>query len=270
MPALGSTNGSVIWENHTSQGSSMPYTSFWMMCVASCLHVNADQGAGWLGAVCHTISLLCGNGTFLAYVQLYPPGPPGDFLQSCFPVGQPLANIGTWGCSSPGAGLRTFQNIPVSPFLQPVSPAPSLWMAAWPFVISVTLPSFMSSADSLRVCCSIIQLINADIKQDWTQYWPLGYTTSYWPPTRLHVTDLRPLGLAIQTVFNLYHCSSSLHFISFFMRILWETVSKALLKSWWTISTACSTKGRERTFRKPLSKSLMEVSPSNKLSSGVE
>jgi len=32
-------------------------------------------------------------------------------------------------------------------------------------------------------------LISEEVKKDWTIYWPLGYTASYWPPTRLHATD---------------------------------------------------------------------------------
>lgn len=31
----------------------------------------------------------------------------------------------------------------------------------------------------------IIQFINEQVKQDWTQYYPLGFTASHWPPGRI-------------------------------------------------------------------------------------
>ncbi|KAK4827152.1 hypothetical protein QYF61_015106, partial [Mycteria americana] len=53
--------------------------------------------------------------------------------------------------------------------------------------------------------CPIIQIINEDDEQDWTQYRPLRYTTSHWPLTGLCATDHHSLGLAVQTVFHLPH-----------------------------------------------------------------
>lgn len=35
----------------------------------------------------------------------------------------------------------------------------------------------------------IIQVMNEDIEQDWTQYWPWGCTIHYWTPTRLCAAD---------------------------------------------------------------------------------
>lgn len=38
----------------------------------------------------------------------FPPGPPGLFMKSCFPTGQPLACSDVWGYSSVDAGLGTY------------------------------------------------------------------------------------------------------------------------------------------------------------------
>ncbi|KAK4816399.1 hypothetical protein QYF61_016716 [Mycteria americana] len=73
-----------------------------------------------------------------------------------------------------------------------------LGMAVQTSAVSTTAPCSMSSANLLRVHCLIIQIINEDVKQDWTHYWP---------PARLCTTDHHPVnGLAIQPVLSPPHC----------------------------------------------------------------
>ena len=48
-----STDGSVIWDNHTLHGSSVPHTSPQMMWEAFCLCGNTGQGAGRQGEKCN-------------------------------------------------------------------------------------------------------------------------------------------------------------------------------------------------------------------------
>jgi len=64
----------------------------------------------------------------------------------------------------------------------------------------------------------------------WPSIEPEG-TTSCWSPTRLCATDQHALGTAMQSVFNIYLTVWSFrpYFINFSIRILWETVLKALL-----------------------------------------
>ena len=59
--------------------------------------------------------------------------------------------------------------------------------------------SFVSSANLLRVHSapssrSLMKILN--------RTGPLGYTATYWPPTRLCSTDHYPLGLNVEPVFN--------------------------------------------------------------------
>jgi len=75
----------------------------------------------------------------------------------------------------------------------------------------------------------LIHVINKDIKQDGTQYQPLGNTTYDWLPAGLNSIHHHSLGLAIQPVL---YPARGVHVqgtdYSFSKRILWETVSKAL------------------------------------------
>lgn len=57
----------------------------------------------------------------------------------------------------------------------------------------------------------------------WTQYWFLGYTASYWLPTRLYISDHHPLSPIIQAVLTHQTALSfSSRFINFSMKILGE------------------------------------------------
>lgn len=89
----------------------------------------------------------------------------------------------------------------------------------------------MSSATLLSVLSVLIQVTNEDVAQYWSHNQPLDYPSIDRSPTGLHKDDHDPLSSAVQSVFNTPHCLSSLYFISLSERILWEIVSKALLKS---------------------------------------
>lgn len=96
----------------------------------------------------------------------------------------------------------------------------TLWVAAWSSDVAATSPSFVSSANSLRVHSaqlykSLIEMLNST----------LGYSAPYWPqlgfapPASTHWAQLFSPFLNHLTV-----CSSSSYINRFFMRILWETM----------------------------------------------
>jgi len=62
----------------------------------------------------------------------------------------------------------------------------------------------MLSANLLSILCLVIQVINEDVEEDWTQYLSLGYTTSHWPPTRLRAADQHPIDLSIQLLVSVH------------------------------------------------------------------
>ena len=70
-------------------------------------------------------------------------------------------------------------------------------MAAQPSGMSATPPSFISLANY-----PLIQVIDKDIEQGWTQHQALGSIVSYRPPTRLCDSDHKPLSSASQPVLN--------------------------------------------------------------------
>ena len=117
-----------------------------------------------------------------------------SFLAKLFPADQSPARAGAWGCSSPGADfalpLVELHEPPVSPFFQPVKVPLDGSTTFWSINHSSQFCVISRLAEG--TLCPIIQIINEGIKQDWNQYWPLGYTTSQWPPTRLHATDPGP------------------------------------------------------------------------------
>jgi len=77
----------------------------------------------------------------------------------------------------------------------------------------------------------LIQTIGNDVKQNWPQYRALGNTTPDWPPPGFNSVHHNSLGPAFQSIF--YPKSMPVQAMSshFSRRMLWETVSKALLKS---------------------------------------
>jgi len=107
-------------------------------------------------------------------------------------------------------------------------------MAAELSGLSITPTSSALFANLLRVTslCPIIEIINMIFKEYWPQYQFLRYTTSDWPPL-----DFMSL---ITTAWSWQVSQFSVHFtvhlakpylISLSVRMLWETVSNALLKS---------------------------------------
>lgn len=63
---------------------------------------------------------------------------------------------------------------------------------SWPFGILAIPHSFVSSGNLLRgTLCHIIWIINQNIEQNLTQYWPMGYTATYQTLTGLHVFDFK-------------------------------------------------------------------------------
>lgn len=86
--------------------------------------------------------------------------------------------------------LAELQEVPVSPFLQSVK-IPLVYQP---------LPSVLSDQ---QACWGYTPSHHPDhIQQDCSQYYPLGYTASYWPPRWLCSTDLHPLALPLQAVLN--------------------------------------------------------------------
>ena len=150
-------------------------------------------------------NVFCGKGTLLTHIQL------GVhqvlFCKAAFHLGGPqhilVCEVVLPQVQDFTLPLVEFHEVLVSLFLQPVKV---------PLDGTTTLRCI---SHSFQFCviykfaegtlCPIIQNINEDVKQDQTPYWPLGYTTSYWPPTRPCATDHHPLGPAFQPVFNPPH-----------------------------------------------------------------
>lgn len=143
---------------------------------------------------------------------------PGPFLQSCLPAGQsPACNGGSQGqeLHFPLLNLMRFLFTHFSTLSR------SFLMAAPLLGLSTIPPGIALSADLLRVLCPLSQIISEDI----SCHGRLRYTTNDWAPTGLY-----SLSLAVQPV-SIHIHFSSLFFIRLSMRMSWEVVSKAMLKS---------------------------------------
>lgn len=134
------------------------------------------------------------------------------FQQSCFPAIRTQAWTGAWGYSAAGIGnFVEVHNAPISPFLHPVEVPLNGSTAIWCisrfslFCIICRLPE--------GALCPIIQGINEDVKLYWSQYQPLGYSSSDLSPAGLSATDHNPLCLTGQSVHHTLHLPS-LYFIS--------------------------------------------------------
>ena len=79
--------------------------------------------------------------------------------------------------------LAELYEVPVSPFLQPVVVPLDGSTTLWSISHSSRFGVISKLAED--TFCTIIQIINEDVKQDRTQYWPLGCTSSHWPLIRL-------------------------------------------------------------------------------------
>ena len=136
-----------------------------------------------------------------------PEQPQGLFLSNSFLDGWLSASPGAWNCSS---SCRTLQlsllNSMEFPSAYFSSLSRSLWMTLRHSVVSVTPHSFASSANVIRLHCSIIQITNEDIKQGWSQYWLPRYTTCYWTPIKHHVTSLNKALWALVLNYLTHQC----------------------------------------------------------------
>jgi len=113
---------------------------------------------------------------------------------------------------------------------------PASWgFSGWHHDCLVCLPLFpvLCQQQNCWMCTlAIIQAINEDVKQDWSQYWVLEYTTNYQSAIGLFTSDIHALVLAVQPVFNaVMFCSPSSCFKSFSVRILSVAVPKVSLMS---------------------------------------
>ncbi|KAK4824875.1 hypothetical protein QYF61_021082 [Mycteria americana] len=154
-----------------------------------------------------TISLLCHNGTSLAHVQLGVHQDPWIFFcqGASQPVGpQPVPGVVPPHVQDFALAFAELHVVPVRPFPQPVKVPQDGSTILW--CISHSSQFAVISKLAEGTLCSIIQIINEDVEQDWMQYRPLGYTASYWPSARLQATDHHPLGPVIQTVSNPPRC----------------------------------------------------------------
>lgn len=140
---------------------------------------------------------------------------PHPFLPSCFPAGCMCMFLtrGRTFCFS----LMSFVR-----FLSASFPA-SWGFSGWHHDCLVCLPLFpvLCQQQNCWMCTlAIIQAINEDVKQDWSQYWVLEYTTNYQSAIGLFTSDIHALVLAVQPVFNaVMFCSPSSCFKSFSVRI---------------------------------------------------
>lgn len=97
--------------------------------------------------------------------------------------------------------------------------------SSWGFFQFCVLSRLAESAE-WYMYCSIAYVVSESTEQDWTQYWLLGYSASYRPPTRICI-----FRLGFSATFNASHCLLiPLIYNSLSLKILWETVSNASVK----------------------------------------
>lgn len=75
-----------------------------------------------------------------------------------------------------------------------------LWTALQHYGESDNSPSQFCVISRLSdgTLCPIIQNIIEDVKQTWTQYCPLEYSSSYWPPNGFQATDHYTMALSFR------------------------------------------------------------------------
>lgn len=88
--------------------------------------------------------------------------PPGPLLPSCFPVSQPPAYPGAWGCSYPDAALAfaELHDVPLGPFLQSIEDPVGGIIASG---ASTTPPCSVLSADLLAIQLASVAKLLLDI-----------------------------------------------------------------------------------------------------------
>ncbi|RMC15855.1 hypothetical protein DUI87_08060 [Hirundo rustica rustica] len=122
--------------------------------------------------------------------------------------------------------------------LHPVGLCPSVQ----PFQVFLQSPSSFQQIDTcsqLSVICkftderldAFIYVISKNIEQNWSQHRPLRDTTGDWPPAGCSTIHHHSLGPAIQPVPNPAKSAPVQAMGCQLIQELWETVSKALLKS---------------------------------------
>lgn len=197
------------------RGSLLCLSLCWLLLVLSCAFVGTTEwlpssvnppfkylyvvmrsswafSSGWAApahsACSYWISTSALSSSWWSFVEKWPPAP---FLPSCFPAGWSPACPGDWDCTSQGIGLRTSCWTSWGSYRPSLTR--SLRMMTEHSCLSSTTPSFVSSAVFLRIQStpsfrSLMKMLNR-IKPS---RWPLGYITSYRPPTRF-CTEWLPL-----------------------------------------------------------------------------
>lgn len=127
-------------------------------------------------------------------------GPPGPFLQSCFPVIWPPSlkqcpKMFLPRCSTASLPLLDFMEVHTVPFLQRRDGSTISWSISHS-------SSFMLSANLLRVASapSLSSSVNTVSRSE--PAWAPGYSTRYWHLAGPHARDNHPLSSAAQPVFN--------------------------------------------------------------------
>ncbi|RMC13421.1 hypothetical protein DUI87_10959 [Hirundo rustica rustica] len=191
-------------------------------------HTIPDPGQDAIGPLGHL-------GTLLAHVQLLSPVPPGAFflldaVQPHHP--QPIILQGVVVAKMQELALGL-----IKPHLIRLCPSIQL------FQISLqSHPTFqlIGTHSQLSVICkftnqrfnTLIHVINKNIEQNWPQHRPLRDTTCAWLPAGCSIVHHHSLGSAIQPFLTQHRVLlSKLWAASLSRSVLWETVSKALLKS---------------------------------------
>ena len=139
--------------------------------------------------------------------------------------------------------------------------------------VSVTPSSFISSANLLRVHSilssrSLMNILNKTGSS--TSHWEHYLSTDLQLDSALMITTLWALPVSKFSIHLTVH-SSIPHFLSLSTRMLWETVSKALLKSKCTTSFALPSPTHFKLHLRPssqLTKNWCSSSYSKQLSSG--
>lgn len=126
---------------------------------------------------------------------------------------------------STSASLAELDEVPITPFFSLLR---SLWMAAQPPCVK-TPPSFVVWAKLLKVHSHpITEVMNEDVKQDWTHYWPLGYMARYWlPACVIFMLYSRLRGIISEIILYISSITSINNFISYRRR------SIAIFKKSW-------------------------------------
>lgn len=125
-----------------------------------------------------------------------------------WPAGSKLSNAAQWtvNLACHKCTLLGFMStgIPRSPSVQLLfrQVAPSIYWYMELFLpacrpVSPAPPNFVVSKLAEDTFSPVVQVINEDTEQCWTQYWPMECAASYWPPARFHATCHNLLGPVI-------------------------------------------------------------------------